>query len=155
MKQMNFGNLLGGLLLLTLSVAIAQEEGVGGESRHLFIVPTLCLMLLMGIWSLVREKKWLIIGGTIAVIGVATATINFLVEKPGLELVNIGIMLMFCLASIWIASRNLLLSGSIDLNKIIGAICIYLLIGLNWAVFYLFINLAIPDSFHGLTSTEI
>jgi voltage-gated potassium channel len=154
-KRMNFGYLLGGLLLLTLSVAIAQEEGIRGESRQLFIVPTLCIMLLMGIWSLVNEKKLLIAGGVIAVIGVATATLNFFGEIPGLELLNIGIMLVFCLASTWIAIQNLLLAGSIDLNKIIGAICIYLLLGINWAVFYLFINLAIPDSFHGLGTTEI
>ena len=66
-----------------------------------------------------------------------------------------SILLVFFLASIWIASRHLLLSSTIDLNKIIGAICIYLLLGLNWSVWYLFINIANPDSFHGLTSTAI
>jgi voltage-gated potassium channel len=97
----------------------------------------------------------LIIGGAIAVIGIATATINFFLDIPELELVNIGIMLVFCLASTWIAGKNLLLSGSVDVNKIIGAICMYLLLGINWAIFYLFINMAIPDSFHGLTATHI
>ena len=155
MKGMNFEYLLGGLLILILSVAIAQEEGIRGESRQLFIMPTLCIMLLMGVWSLVSAKKLLIIGGIIAAIGVANATINFFLDMPGLELVNIVIMLVFSLASTWIASRHLVLSGEIDINKIIGAICIYILLGLNWAIFYLFISMAIPDSFHGLTSTPI
>lgn len=155
-KRMNFGYLLGGLLILMLSVAIAQEEGIMGETRRLFLEPALCLMLLVGIWSHVSENKWLTLGGVIlAASGVATATIDFFFKIPEFQLVNICILLVFSLASIWIASKHLLLSGTIDLNKIIGAICIYLLLGLNWSVFYLFINLANPDSFHGLTTTAI
>jgi hypothetical protein len=155
MKERNFGFLLGGLLILILLVAMAQEEGFRGESRQMFYLPALCIMLLMGVWSLVSAKKWLIIGGIIAVIGIATATMNFFLDIPDLELVNVGIMLVFCLASTWIAGKNLLLSGEIDINKIIGAICIYLLLGLNYSFFYLFINMAIPGSFHGLASTDI
>ena len=155
MKEKNFEYLLGGLLIFILSVAIAQEEGIRSEIREMFIMPAFCIMLLMGVWSLVSAKKWLIIGGIIAVIGIATATINFFLAIPELALVNIGIMLVFCLASTWIAFKNLLLSSAINVNKIIGAICIYLLLGLNWAMFYLFINMAIPDSFHGLSSTDI
>lgn len=155
-KRMNFGYLLGGLLILMLSVAIAQEEGVMGETRRLFLEPVLCLMLLMGIWSHVSEKKWLMVGGGIlAVSGVATATIDYFLGIPELQFVNMSILFVFSLASTWIAYRHLLLSGAINVNKIIGAICIYLLIGLNWAMFYLFINLANPNSFHGLTSTAI
>ncbi len=156
MKQHSFGYLLAGLLLLMLSVAAAQEEGIMGKTRRLLLEPALCLMLLMGIWSLVNEKKWLIVGGGIlAASGVATATIDFFFNIPKLQLVNMCILLVFSLGSIWIASRHLLLSGAIDLNKIIGAVCIYLLLGLNWSVFYLFINMANPGSFHGLTSTAI
>ena len=155
MKERNFGFLLGGLLILILLVAIAHEEGFRGESRQLFIMPALCIMLLMGVWSLVIHKIWLIMGGIIAVIGIAASIINFFLIIPDLELVNIGIMLVFCLASTWIAGKNLLLSGSVDVNKIIGAICIYLLLGLNWAIFYLFINMAIPGSFHGMTATAV
>ena len=155
MERNNFKYLLGALLILLLSGAIAQEEGVRGETRRLFMEPALCIMLLMGIWSLGREKKWLIIGGIIAVAGVATATINFFWNMPALRLVNMGILFVFCLGSTWFASRHLLISGSVDVNKIIGAICIYLLLGLNWAFLYLFINMAIPDSFNGLSSTNI
>ncbi|MEJ2231713.1 MAG: potassium channel family protein [Nitrospirales bacterium] len=156
MKRVNFEYLLGGLLLLILAVAISQEVGVKVETRRLFLEPALCLMLLMGIWSLGTEKKWLLVGGVIlAISGIVSTTINLFLDIPELLLVNIGIMFVFTLASTWIASRHLLLSGAIDLNKIIGAICTYLLLGLNWALSYLFINFAIPESFHGLTSTDL
>ena len=155
MKRMNFEYLLGALLILILSGAIAQEVGVRGEARRLFMEPALCIVLLIGVWSLVREKKWLLIGGIIALAGVATAAINFFLEMPGLRLLNMGILSVFCLASTLVAFKSLLLSSSIDVNKIIGAICVYLLLGLDWSFFYLFINMVIPDSFHGLPSTDI
>jgi len=155
MKRMNFEYLLGALLILILSGAIAQEVGVRGETRRLFMEPALCIMLLMGVWSLGREKKWLIIGGIIAVAVVAAATINFFWDMPELRHFNMGILFVFCLASTGIAFQGLLLSSSIDVNKIIGAICIYLLLGLDWSFLYLFINMAIPNSFNGLSSTDI
>ena len=155
-KEINFWYLLGGLLILILSIAIAQEAGIRGETRRLVLEPTLILLLLMGVWGLEKEKKWLImIGGSIAVTGVTIAVLNFFLNMAGLQLINMGILMVFFVASTWIASRNLLLSGEIDINKIIGAICIYLLLGLNWGMFYLFTNMAIPDSFHGLTPTTI
>ena len=155
-RRMNFGYLLGGLLTLLLSVAISQEEGVTSVARRLFLEPALCLMLLMGIWSHVSEKKWLMVGGGILTAsGIATAIIDYFYDVPELQFVNMSILFVFSLVSTWIASRHLLLSGPITINKIIGAICIYLLIGLNWSVFYLFINLVNPDSFHGLTSNAI
>lgn len=155
-KGMNFGYLLGGLLILMLSLAIAQEAGITGETRRLFLEPLLLLLLLMGVWGLGRGKKGLlIIGGSLAATGVAIAMINFFLNMPGLRLINMGLLLVFFVGSIWIASRHLILSGTVDVNKIIGAICIYLLLGLTWAMLYLFTNIAIPDSFHGLTSIAI
>ena len=95
-KRLNFEYLLGGLLILILSFAIAQEAGVRVEVRRLFLMPALCIILLMGIWSsLVSEKKWLIMGGIIAGIGVLSVMINFFLEIPGLEFVNIGILFIF------------------------------------------------------------
>jgi len=156
MKQMNFEYLLGGLLVLILYLAIAQEAGVKDEARRLFIEPSLIIILLMGVWSLEKEKQWLVkIGIIFAATGITIAAINFFLHSPELRLVNIGIILLFSLTSTWVASRNLLLSGAIDINKIIGAICIYLLLGINWSFFYLITNIAIPESFHGLTSTDI
>ncbi len=155
-KEINFGYLLGGLLILILSVAIAQELGIREENRRLVLEPTLILLLLMGVWGLEKEKKWLMrVGGSIAATGVTIAVLNFFLNMAGLQLINMGILMVFFVGSTWIASRNLLLSGEIDINKIIGAICIYLLLGLNWGMFYLFTNMAIPDSFHGLTPTTI
>ncbi len=135
MQQVNYGYLLGGLLTLILGSAIAHEEGFLREARNLLIEPAFCLMLLLGVWSLKGEKKWYIAGGIIVGTAIIFSTINMFWDVYALRLLNMGIVLAFCLASTGIASRNLLQVGQVDVNKIIGAICVYLLLGVTWAFF--------------------
>ena len=59
-------------------------------------------------------------------------------------------MLGFFIWTTWLAARQVLFTGSIDDNKIVGAICIYLLLGLIWTMMYLLIAEAVPDAFIGL-----
>lgn len=100
LKRINFGYLLAGLLVLLLSVALAQEEGVGREGRSLFFAISLHHAP-DGRMDPRQEKKVRIIGGIIAAIGVAAATIHFFLDIPGLKFVNAGIMLVFSLVSTW------------------------------------------------------
>lgn len=152
MKRMNFAYLLGGLIILMVSAAIGQEVGLKDETRHLLLEPALILLILSGVWSLERGTNWTVAGGVIAL---AITCINYFWNLPQLLLLNLGIVFVFCLSSIWVASRHLLHSASIEVNEIIGAICVYLLLGLTWAIAYLFINVTIPQSFHNLTSTDL
>ena len=56
----------------------------------------------------------------------------------------------FYLWAIWLAGKQVLFAGVIDANSIVGAICIYLLTGLLWALMYLLIAQAIPGAFNGI-----
>ena len=44
------------------------------------------------------------------------------------------------------------MAGAVDLNKIVGAVCIFLLFAFVWAVLYQFLEALIPGSFNGMTS---
>jgi hypothetical protein len=55
--------------------------------------------------------------------------------------------IIFLLLTISLAIRQVVSSGPINANRVIGAICIYLLLGLIWALFYVLLNMAIPGSF--------
>ena len=53
--------------------------------------------------------------------------------------------------SAWIAIRHEIFSGTpVDGNKLIGALCVYLLLGLIWAVLYSLILHLDPLAFQGL-----
>ena len=47
-------------------------------------------------------------------------------------------------------AHQVLFTGTITSNDIVGAICIYMLLGLIWALLYLFIAEIVPGSFNGL-----
>lgn len=63
---------------------------------------------------------------------------------------HLFVMILLYVWVTWLAAKQVLFSGPIDGNKIVGAICIYLLMGLIWALLYLFIAQTIPDAFNGL-----
>jgi voltage-gated potassium channel len=51
----------------------------------------------------------------------------------------------------WLAVRQVLFTGAVDWNKIVGTICIFLLLGLIWTTLYMMIEEMIPEAFNGLT----
>ncbi len=47
--------------------------------------------------------------------------------------------------------RYILFSGSITSNKLVGSICIYMLLGIVWALLYEFLSIIDPGAFNGLS----
>lgn len=61
------------------------------------------------------------------------------------------LMLLFFFASVaYSAARRVLFSGSIDSNKIIGSIAVYLLLGLIWSMLYLLALDLVPSALAGI-----
>jgi len=68
-----------------------------------------------------------------------------------LTLFDLSITLVFFLAvALTASSRVLLQGGEVDRNKIIGAIAIYLLLGLIWSTVYLILLEVSPTAFNGM-----
>ena len=88
------------------------------------------------------------VGFTVSVLVVVI--LGMLLDVSGLSYVHLLILTLFYAWATWLAARQVLFTGPIDANKIVGAICIYLLIGLVWTLSYLFIAQAIPGAFNGL-----
>ncbi len=73
-----------------------------------------------------------------------------ILDASGLHYAHLLILISFYTWATWLAARQVLFTGPIDGNKIVGAICIYLLMGLIWSLCYLLIAQAIPSAFNGL-----
>jgi len=73
-----------------------------------------------------------------------------LLDVSGMSYLHLLILTLFYSWATWLAARQVLFTGPIDGNKIVGAICIYLLMGLVWTLSYLFIAQAMPGAFNGL-----
>ena len=70
-----------------------------------------------------------------------------------LTLLHYGMELAFLGWTTFVVLQNVLSSGRIHADRIFGAICVYLLIGVIWAVMYSMVSHVDPDSFEGAHSS--
>ena len=100
--------------------------------------------------SLHFGRLWRRFTGALVVFMIATSLLRELLNWGPATLLELAVMLMFFLVVAYSAAKRVLLKGEVDGNKIIGAIAIYLLLGLIWATLYLFILELSPTAFNGI-----
>lgn len=122
------------VFLLVASAFISSTDE--GDNPHL-LEGVILLTEIVAYFSLNLSRKWRqFIGITLVVIVIGTGLREFtdwsLAPVTGL----IGSLIFFC-GMAYIAGKQVLSSGGIELNQIIGTIALYLLLGLIWALLYL------------------
>jgi len=147
-EKNNFLYLTIGIVLLLFVGAISDqfESIVGHQLVQAFSV----INIVVGIYGFKSENMWFHskFGITVSVFSIVIIGVIFEL----LQLYYLHLLLLFCfyLWAIWLAGKQVLFTGAVDANRIVGAICIYLLMGLIWALMYLFIAQAIPGAFNGV-----
>ena len=126
-----------------LDVTAARVEVV----LHLLL--PLCFAL--GVFSLVESRRLALTGGALvaAVTGLRMAALAF--HLPLLDYPGDAASLAFCVLAGQAVLRDVLSGGTVDMNRVFGAVCVYLLIGLSWAILFGLVD-RFPgeDSFRGL-----
>ena len=149
-EQNNFVYLTVALVLLLFVAAVADH--FPDPITDIFIDATVVATLALGVWSFKAERRWLRTGiGFVAAISIV-AVFDLILKVAGLHYLQLCIMLSFFVLTAWLAAQRVLFTGSIDLNKVIGAVCIFLLLGIIWAMLYLLVAGLAPASFNGLGS---
>jgi hypothetical protein len=67
---------------------------------------------------------------------------------------NLLILLIFFIHSFVVGSKQILFQGKADLNIIIGSLSLYLLLGLIWSIFYLFLLEIDPNALSNIVATN-
>lgn len=144
----NFTYLTIALVFLLLTSALAESVSAGLAAR--IVQSATVVTLVLGIWSVRAKRVWFHTGlGFIAAILLVTLA-GFIFDNVGLEYAHIGIMLGFFCVSVWEAVRQMLFSGPVTRDKIIGTLCIFLLLGIIWALLFILITMVNPHAFQGL-----
>jgi voltage-gated potassium channel len=145
----NFLWLLIALVFLLFSGAIfAQFESEQGQRLNNI---TLMITMLVAVWSMeLKQATWLNrkIGMTLIIASVMIG--DTFLEDNRLSVWQLAIAFSFMSLTTYQAWRQVMFTGMIDGNKIVGAICIYILLGLVWAFAYLLVESFFPNSFNGL-----
>jgi hypothetical protein len=144
----NFAYLLISLLSFLLVIAIlTQYPALGGDQVLMFLIEA---TLIVGIWSLVRQRFWFMFGLVLIAIGGINIILELIFQHDWAHYINLLVALLFYLSTTVIAFRSLLTGERIDLNMIMGSICVYILVGISWSIFYYFESIIHPGAFNGI-----
>jgi hypothetical protein len=145
----NFIWLLGGLIFFLFAGAVADQFQL--EHTNRIINLALMITLVLNIWC-VDNPRTNFIGwkaGATFIIAITMIT-DTVIASNVLAMYQLFMTFLFLALTTWQAWSQVMFTGRVDQNKIVGAVCIYLLIGLLWAFAYLIVEAFLPGSFKGL-----
>ena len=109
-------------------------------------------ILAIGVWSLQGSGRMFHIAMGIAAIGVVLNLTD--VIRPGATvyyLANFATLAFLVLATRE-CFRQIASTNKMNANRIIGAICVYFLLGVIWSIMYALLEYTVPGSFAGLSA---
>jgi voltage-gated potassium channel len=148
LRTYNYVLLLGGLLILLLGGSLGVESPY--VSTRVVVDITLFTAVILGVWSLVHSKPAFVAGWVLAGLTFTLTVAAQFTEHPLLHYLALGAVLIFFFLSCCISVYDVLFGGSIDINRLVGAACIYLLSGTIWGIVYFLLNVIAPQSFSGI-----
>ena len=108
--------------------------------------------ILVAVWSLEMNRLWMKARTGITVLLCLMLAMDFLFKHFELGLLRLAVLIILALATIYYCARSVLFSGHIDTNKIVGAICIYMLLAMTWGLIYSILEILFPGSIQGLSA---
>ena len=152
MKNNNFAYLLVALALFLVGEPILSYAEIipnNLETPILFIA-----LLAIGVWSLTNSKKTLRTGLAIATVGIVMNILALYFDALPFKALSLLTLFVFLALAVQQAFMQVAFTNKLDVNRIYGAICIYLLLGVLWSVAYFAMHLLNPDSFAGAASPD-
>lgn len=145
----NFSYLLVALLILIIGVPIAYDlelislpfSRVLGDSS----------ILAIGVVSLRGAGRLFHVGIFLVVAGIILSVLSVASENDALHLISQLTLFVFLLLATSNTLQQVAVGNDISLNRIVGAVCVYLLLGVMWSIAYSVLEFSQPGSFKGLT----
>ena len=146
-KRANFMYLLAALLAFLILSPLAQM--LFPQSASIIVNFTFTITIVIGVWSLIDDRKWFLFGLGLAAFSLFLALLEFFYTSQFIYIASLLVLLFFLINSLVLAIKHVMFSGKIDANKIVGSVTIYLLIGIIWALLYGLVEVLIEGSFSG------
>ena len=145
----NFSYLLVALLIFIIGVPIAHDLDL--ISLEMLRVLGACSVLAVGVWSLRGAGRLYTTGMSVAIIAIILNILSIARQDDTLRIIALLALFIFLLLVAFNTLRQVGFSDNISLNRIVGAICIYLLLGVIWSIAYTVLEFLQPGSFKGMT----
>jgi voltage-gated potassium channel len=136
------------LFLGLLAVLVIEPFLAGADKGHALTLLAFTSVLLVGVFSLAEDRRVFRVGATLAVVALVAALGNLRAESLPLEIINLVAIVSFCVLAICVKMRPVVFApGAVTLDRVVGGLCIYLLLGLLWAMLFGCIELVDPAAF--------
>lgn len=147
MQRTNFSYLLVALLIFLIFVPLADDFVVGSPP----VVRALMFstILVIGVWSLRGGGHLFSVGMLLVAVGVVFSVVTVRSNSAVTQYLSLAALIGFLLIAIAHTFRQVAFGTDLSLNRVVGAICVYLLLGVIWALSYSVLELALPGSFAG------
>ena len=102
-----------------------------------------------GVWSLRGSGRLFSIGMLFVVAGVVFSMVSARSTILAFHYLSLVALIGFLFIAIAHTFRQVAFGTDLSFNRVVGAICVYLLLGVIWALSYSVLELAVPGSFAG------
>ncbi len=152
MQQTNFFYLLIALLVVLIAIPLADHLNVVNAPFVRALI--LSALLVIGVWSLKGGKRFFETGMTLAFTGVILNILAANIPSAALQHSSNLALVGFLFVAIIYTLKQVAIGTGINANRLVGAVCVYLLLGVIWAMFYTLVEAASPGSFAGFSPME-
>lgn len=142
------------LLSLLVAIVFVVPIVVSGPNMHVMWDVLLLMILVSGVVAVAEHRKLAIAVAALALLVIVMAWIEWAAPAtmaPGLRRIS---TLGACLLLAFAVGINVFASGHDIGDRVFGAVVLYLLIGLIWAVAYQFVDSALPGAFVGHVQSD-
>jgi len=150
-QQKNFSWLLVALLVFLVGLPLLDSSELLPERTTRALIVSWLLMV--GVWSLRGFGRYFRIGIGLAVAGVVLNAIAVRSDTLVFTFGSFAAIIGFLLVAILCTLRQVVFDTAISANRLVGAVSVYLMLGVLWAAIYTVIELAAPGSFDGLSAS--
>ena len=148
-KRGNFFWLLGALVVLLFCDAIVSQ--LRSEHGRLLVNIGLVIVLFIAVWSLEGSRAgWRDWKNGMTLVMACLFVADTFIPNSMVSVATLTGCFLFLGLFLYLLWKQVLFTGVVNTNKIIGSICIYILLGLVWAFAYLITEAVFPGSFNGL-----
>lgn len=142
------------LSLVALLLAFSVANMLPPKLEMLFSRGLILVTFAVAYVSLSFGPRWHRFVGTLFVLSLLANTVGEYVHYPTGQLSRHTVALVFWVAAAYNAARQVLISDEVKTNIIVGALAIYLLLGLIWATLYELVLIFFPQAINGIHHVE-
>jgi len=148
LRKSNFIWLTSSLAAMMFLRALTDE--IPGIYTFYIIEYVNILLFLVALESLRGERSWYRSLVAVIVVLLLIAVVQHTTKLKHLDIASLILSISFFILVMHVVGRQVLMTGSVNVHKIVGAIALYLLLGLIWAAWYGIVLQFSPGAIKGI-----